>query len=112
MSPEAKARTAGFIASALFLVVVPGFLFGPVLFNGVPVADIPAAAKIGAAVSALFGWWLAIVSYAAAAEEVEKVLEPFQGGYEVVLLFLPLMLWVGTKSVLRRCGFWRAQGKR
>jgi hypothetical protein len=72
----------------------------------VPVAEIPFAAKTGAAVSALLGGWLAIVSYAAAAEDVEQILECFQAG-EVVLLFLPLMLWVGTKSVLRRCGYGR-----
>jgi hypothetical protein len=58
----------------VFVVVVPILLFGPV-FSGVPVADIPFGAEVGAAVSALFGSWLAIVSYAAAAEDLEKVLE-------------------------------------
>jgi hypothetical protein len=105
VSSEAEARTAGWIVSLVFVVVVPVLLFGPV-FTGVSVADIPLGAKVGAAVSALFGLWLAVVSSAATAEDIEKVLQPFQVGTEVVLLFLPLMLWVGTRSVLRRCG-WR-----
>ena len=102
VSSPAEARIWGLFISLLLAVGVPVFVFGPVLFNGVPVADIPFGAKAGAAVSALLGWWLGVVSYAAAAEDVEKVLEPFQAGNEVVLLFLPRMLWVGTKSVVAR----------
>jgi hypothetical protein len=105
VSSPTKVRIGGLFISLLLAVGVPVFVFGPALFNGVPVADIPFGAKAGAAVSALLGWWLGIVSYAAAAADVEKGLEPFQAGNEVVLLFVPRMLWVGTKSVLHRCGY-------
>jgi hypothetical protein len=103
VSSETEARTAGWIVSLVLVVVVPGLLFGPMLFDGV---DVPLGAKVSAAASALFGLWLAIVSSAASTQDMEKVLEPFQAGNELTLLLLPLMLWVGTRSVLRRCG-WR-----
>jgi hypothetical protein len=106
VSPEAEARIAGSVVSLILLVGIPAFVFGPVLFDGAHLAAIPYGEKLFAALSALFGWWLAIVSCAASAQDLEKVLEPLQSGSEIVLLFLPCMLWIGTKSVLRRCG-WR-----
>jgi hypothetical protein len=106
VSPEAHARIAGSIVSLILLVGIPAFVFWPVLFNSVPVADISFTAKLAAGVSALLGWWFAIVSHAASAQDLEKVLASLEAGEVVLLvLILPFMLWIGTKSVLRRCGW-------
>ena len=102
MSPQTDLRIGGLVLSLFCVVGIPGFVFGPVLFDGVGVAAIPFTAKLVAALSALFGWWLGIVSYAARAQDLEQVLAPFEGG-EIALVFLPFILWIGTKSVLRRC---------
>jgi hypothetical protein len=104
VSPQAHVRIAGSIVSVILLVGIPAFVFWPVLFNGVSVAAIPFAAKLAAGLSALFGWWFAVVSFAASARDLERVLALFEVG-EIVLLFFPVMLWIGTKSVLRRCGW-------
>ena len=104
VSPEAQVRIVGLIVSLILLVGIPAFVFWPVLFNGVSIAAIPFTAKLAAGLSALFGWWFAVVSFAASAPDLERVLALFEVG-EIVLLFFPVMLWIGTKSVLRRCGW-------
>lgn len=80
---------------------IPAFLLGPVIFGGVGWAALSGAQVGGAAVAAIFGTWLLVVSCFAEPDDVRSVVEPFQGA-EAVVLFLPYMLWVGTKSIIRR----------
>jgi hypothetical protein len=80
---------------------IPGFLLGPVIFDGVSWTAISTLQIVSSLAGALFGVWLLIVSCAAEAEVVEEVVTSFSGA-EAVLLYLPFMLWIGTLSVVRR----------
>jgi hypothetical protein len=80
---------------------VPAFLVGPALFEGVSWSAF-SGAQLGWSMAALcFGVWLFLVSCLAESEDVWKVMEPFQGS-EAVVLFLPYMLWIGTRSIAGR----------
>jgi hypothetical protein len=94
-------RSAGIFFACLFGIGVPAFLLGPVLSGGVSIDSISTAALAASVAGGLFGLWLLVVSCLASAEDVKKVVESFQGS-EAVLLFLPYLLVVGTKSVWRR----------
>jgi hypothetical protein len=93
-------RIFGAFCAVLLGLGLPAFIFGPVLFDGVALGSIPIWAVAVGFGSGLFGAWLLVVSAFAPLEDVEKVLEPLQAG-EAVVLFLPYMLFFGTRSVWR-----------
>ena len=94
-------RFAGILSACLFGIGVPGFLLGPVLFDGVSLDAISTSAFAGAIACGVLGVWLLLVSSLAPVEDVRKVLESFQAS-EAVLLFLPYILVVGSRSIWRR----------
>jgi len=94
-------RIAGISIALAFGIGVPAFLLGPMLFDGAPLSVISSSALTATVAFGIFGAWLLLVSYLAPVDEVKKVLEPFQAG-EAVVLFLPYMLVVGTRSMWRR----------
>jgi hypothetical protein len=101
MEDTAQWRAGGAVIALLIGCGVPAFLLGPAVFEGVGWAALSGAQVAAAAVGAIFGTWLLVVSCLAEPDDVRAVVEPFQGS-EAVILFLPYMLWVGTKSVIRR----------
>lgn len=101
MEDTAQWRAGGAVIALLIGLGVPAFLLGPVVFEGIAWGSLSAAQIAGAAAGAFFGAWLFVVSCFAENDDVRAVVEPFQGS-EAVILFLPYMLWVGTRSVLRR----------
>ena len=101
MEDTVQWRAGGAVIALLVGCGVPAFLLGPALFDGVPWGAFSHLQLAGAAASGLFGIWLLVVSCLAEADDVRTVVEPFQGA-EAVILFLPYMLWVGTRSIVRR----------
>jgi hypothetical protein len=99
--PVRRLRLAGIFASLLLGIALPGGLLGPVLFGGDSLRAISTGALVTAVVSGVFGAWLLVVSCLASIKDLEKVLEPLQADMAVVL-FLPCMFIVGTRSVWRR----------
>src|SRR5688500_13830845 len=93
-------RSLGIVCALLFGLGLPGFMLGPVLFEGASPSAIPTWALPASVAFGVFGAWLLVVSLFAHIEDVEKVLEPFQAA-EAVVLFLPYMLLHGTRSVWR-----------
>jgi hypothetical protein len=98
---ELQARGLGIVFALIFGLGVPLFLVGPWLFNSIPFGHLSKSAVLSAGVCAFLGLWLAVVSVFASAAELKKVLEPF-AGTEALILFLPYILFVGTRSVWRR----------
>ena len=94
-------RFAGIFGSFLLGIALPAGLLGPVLFGGESLRAISTGALVTAVVSGVFGAWLLVVSCLASIKDLEKVLEPLQADMAVVL-FLPYMFIVGTRSVWRR----------
>lgn len=93
-------RITGALAALLLGGGMSVFVFGPVLFEHVPVSAISGSALVAGIGFAVFGMWLFIVACVAPLDDLKKVLEPFQGG-EAVVLFLPYMLVVGTRAIWR-----------
>ena len=93
-------RITGALAALLLGGGVSAFLLGPVLFEHMPVSAISTSALVTGIGFSVFGVWLLLVSCLAPLDDLKKVLEPFQGG-EAVVLFLPYMLVVGTRSIWR-----------
>ena len=101
MNESAQIRASGCSIGLLIGLGVPAFLVGPALFERVSWSAF-SGAQLGWSMAPLcFGVWLFLVSCLAEAEEVRKVLEPFQGS-ETAVLFLPYMLWIGTRSIAGR----------
>jgi hypothetical protein len=101
MNEAAQFRVAGCVVALLIGLGVPVFLAGPVLFEGIAWAALSNAQIGWSAALFCFGVWLFLVSVLAETEEVRKVVEPFQGA-EAVVLFLPYMLWTGTRGIFLR----------
>jgi len=93
-------RITGVLAALLLGGGTAAFLLGPVLFEHMPVSAISTSAFVAGIGFAVFGVWLFLVSCVAPLDDLKEVLEPFQGG-EAVVLFLPYMLVVGTRSIWR-----------
>jgi hypothetical protein len=93
-------RVTGVLAALLLGGGMSAFLLGPVLFEHLPVSALSTSALVAGIGFALFGMWLFLVSCVAPLDDLKKVLEPFQGG-EAVAVFLPYMLFVGTRSMWR-----------
>ena len=105
MEDSVQWRAGGCVVALLLGLGVPSFLVGPAIFEGVSWAAL-SRAEMGWSLAAFsFGLWLLLVSWLADADDVRKVVEPFQGS-EAVVLFVPYMLWVGTRSVARRARRW------
>jgi hypothetical protein len=101
MNASAQWRAGGVVVALLIGLGVPSFLVGPALFASVS-WSVLSPAQVGWCIAAFcFGVWLFLVSCLAESDEVQKVVEPFQGA-EAVIFFLPYMLWVGTRSIARR----------
>jgi ABC-type Fe3+ transport system permease subunit len=101
MSESLQYRVLGCVVALLFALGVPAFLLGPFLFGGVQFELVSGSALWSSVGIAIVGMWLALVCALADAEVVEKVVAPFAGA-EVVVLFLPYMLFVGTAALWRR----------
>ena len=101
MESNVGTRLGGIFIACLIGIGIPVFLLGPVLFERVPLSAITSLALTTAIVCGLFGVWLFLMSCLASAKDVEKVLQPFQGS-EAVILFLPYMLIICSKSVWHR----------
>jgi hypothetical protein len=93
-------RVTVVLAALLLGGGMSAFLLGPVLFEHIPVSAISTSALVAGIGFGLFGIWLLLVSSVAPLDDLKKVLEPFQAG-EAVALFLPYMLYVGTRSMCR-----------
>jgi len=93
-------RITGALAALLLGGGMSAFLLGPVLFEHMPVSAISTSALVTGIGFAIFGMWLVLVSCIAPLDDLKQVLEPLQGG-ETVVLFLPYMLVVGTRSIWR-----------
>ena len=94
-------RVAGCFIACLIGVGVPAFLLGPFLFEGISLQLASTTVIVISIVLALFGLWLLVVSIFTETVVIEKVITPFQGG-EAVFIFLPYMLFVGTKAIWLR----------
>jgi hypothetical protein len=101
LKEDEEFRYEGIACALLIGIGIPAFLFGPVLFGGNSLNNIPFWALVVSLVSGLFGAWLLLVSCLASESELNKVLEPCWADVGVVL-FLPYMLFIGTRSVWRR----------
>jgi hypothetical protein len=101
MKDSAQWRAGGAVIAVLVGLGVPAFLVGPAVLEGVPWTVLSVAQVAWSAAAAGFGAWLLLVACFAESDDVQKVVEPFQGA-EAVILFLPYMLWVGTRSIARR----------
>lgn len=92
------------IAGILCAVFVGGglsiFFLSPALFEHIPIDHISTGAFVAGVGFAVFGVWMLLVACVAPVDELRKVLLPFETG-EVVVLFLPYMLFVGTRSLWR-----------
>lgn len=87
---------------ALFLgVVLPIALLADVLFGGWTIHDVSTETVVFAIACGLFGAWLLLVSLLASKDDIEQVMEFFQADMAIVL-FLPRMLTIGTRSIWRR----------
>jgi hypothetical protein len=100
MESDIGMRITGILAALVFGGGLSAALFGPVLFEHMPVSAIATPVLIVGIGFAIFGAWLLVVSCVAPLGDLKKVLEPFQGG-EAVVLFLPYMLVIGTRSIWR-----------
>ena len=98
-------RIAGILCAVALGGGLSVFLLGPVLFERMPINSIPAGALFTGVGFAVFGAWLLLVSCIAPLDELKRVLDPFQAS-EAVVLFLPFMLFIGTRSL------WRAMFRR
>lgn len=91
----------GIVFALLLLVLLPGLCFGPFITTDVPWSLWSTEATAIAISSALAGLWLLVVCFVANDEDIEKVMEPF-GAAEGAILFLPYMIYVGTRAIWRR----------
>ena len=89
------------MVALLMGLCVPAFLVGPALFEGVAWSAFSDAQVWGALIALCFGLWLFVVSVCAEPDEVKSVFEPFQAS-EAAVLFVPVMLWVGTRGMWRK----------
>jgi hypothetical protein len=101
MSTSTQIRIAGMFISVLIGVSIPLFLLGPVIFHSLPLNSIGSLALSASIGSIIFGIWLLVVSYFALPKDLENVITMFQAGDGVILL-LPYMLLIGSKSILCR----------
>jgi hypothetical protein len=102
-------RVVGVLGALLLGIVLPIALLADALFGGGSWRDISTSVRVVAVVNGTFGAWLLLVSLLAEREDLHKVLAPLEADMGVVL-FLPYMLSVGTRSVWRRL-MRRQQGK-
>ena len=101
MSRAAECRVAGFFLGCLFLLVVPGVLFGPALFGGLTFAALPGWVPVVSAASGLLGVWHIATAALALEEDLEFITRYFVA-QEAAPLVLPFVLYVGTRSIFRR----------
>ena len=101
MGSSFQIRLTGIFLAFLLGLLVPGFLLGPVLFEGLSIDSITNLALITAICSGLLGVWLFVISCLAFPKDIEKILNLFQGS-EAVIFFIPYMLMIGSKSVWYR----------
>ena len=94
-------RVAGWFVAILVGLGGTLFLLGPWLFGGTSHEALPLWAKTGAVVCAAVGLWFALVSLLTGAEDVRKVMAPFEGG-ETVFFLWPCMLYHGSAALWRR----------
>ena len=85
----------------LLAVILPGLFLGPFIIGVVSWRLVSHEAIVFSAVSALAGIWLLAVSAVANDEDIERVIEPLTGA-EAALLFLPYMVFIGTRVIWRR----------
>ena len=101
MNEATQFRVGGCLVALLIGLCVPAFLVGPALFGGVAWSVFSGAQVWGAITALCLGLWLFVVSVCAEPDEVKAVFEPFQAA-EAVVLFVPFMLWIGTRGMWRK----------
>lgn len=101
MTEESKYILAGMAIATAIGLVLPLLLLGPFLFDSLPLSAISFSTKAWSLLLFFFGFWLLVVTIFAKPSDLKTVLSSFEA-MEAVFLFLPCILYVGTKSVWRR----------
>lgn len=94
-------RVAGVVLGISFMLIVPGALLGPFVFDGVLLEGLPIWAAVLSGVCAMLGLWHFVTAAFALDEDIEFTTSYFQV-QDAAALVLPFALFIGTRSVYRR----------
>jgi len=90
------------LALFVFMVVIPGVLFGPYLFNDLPFTLLSKLSTTVAFTSVAIGLWLLLIARFLRGVEKETAIELVKSsiGGELMMLVIPFILYFGTKILL------------